>query len=164
MDRVAPAPQQQPGHDRVAPVPQQQPGRNRSTSATMNFLVRGGVTATKVLDRGAVGSVSTSMAAIAIIRMERKSHESRVLETNANLEEERTRMVSETNANIDALRKEFDKSIEDNAKMITKMNEEVANLKSVLESVRGEMDEKEREVRRAMEGREETEKLMEEMR
>ncbi len=131
------------------------------------------------------------------MRMERESHELRVLEANANLEEERTRMVSEANANIDALRKEFDKSIEDNARMIsalrdalrksrkegrgaiedgssasaaevddarTKMNEEVANLKSVLKSVQGEMDEKEREVKRAMEGREETEKLMEEMR
>ena len=46
----------------------------------------------------------------------------------------------------------------------TRMNEEVANLKSVLKSVKGKMDEKEREVHRAMEGRGDTEKLMEEIR
>ena len=46
----------------------------------------------------------------------------------------------------------------------TKMTEEVANLRSVLKSVQGQMDEKEREVLRAMEGRGETEKLMEEVR
>jgi len=45
----------------------------------------------------------------------------------------------------------------------TRMNEEVANLKSVLKSVQGEMDEKEREVQRGMEGRGETEKLMDEI-
>jgi len=44
------------------------------------------------------------------------------------------------------------------------MTEEVANLRSVLKSVQGQMDEKEREVLRAMEGRGETEKLMEEVR
>jgi hypothetical protein len=46
----------------------------------------------------------------------------------------------------------------------TRMNEEVANLKSVLKSVKGKMDEKEREVHRAMEGRGDTETLMEEIR
>jgi hypothetical protein len=46
----------------------------------------------------------------------------------------------------------------------TRMNEEVANLKSVLKSVHGKMGEKEREVQRAMEGRGDTEKSMEEIR
>jgi hypothetical protein len=45
----------------------------------------------------------------------------------------------------------------------TRMNEEVAILKSVLKSVKGKMNEKEREVHRVMEGRGDTEKLMEEI-
>ncbi|KAL3816238.1 hypothetical protein ACHAXA_002184 [Cyclostephanos tholiformis] len=131
------------------------------------------------------------------MRVERESYELRALEANANLEEEKLRLRLEADGIIDAMRAEFDRSIEDNTKMIsalrealrktrregkkaieessstsaaevdnirTRMNEEVANLKSVLKSVQGEMDEKEREVQRAMEGREETEKLMEEIR
>jgi hypothetical protein len=127
-------------------------------------------------------------------------HELRISEARASLEEARARMISENDANANVLRAEFDRSLEENSKMIsalraalrktrresrtriegkslssssssddlddvrTKMTEEVANLRSVLKSVQGEMDEKEREVLRAMEGRGETEKLMEEVR
>ena len=139
-------------------------------------------------------------------------HELRISEARASLEEARARMMSENDASADVLRAEFDRSLEENSKMIsalraalrktrresrtttkttdaggggiggessssssssssddlddvrTKMTEEVANLRSVLKSVQGEMDEKEREVLRAMEGRGETEKLMEEVR
>jgi hypothetical protein len=131
------------------------------------------------------------------------ARELRVLEANTSLEEERLCQRTEADAGTDALRAEFDRSVEDNSKMIsvlraalgktrrvggkkideigngrgeggsssaaevdnvrTRMNEGVANLKSVLKSVQGEMDEKEREVQRGMEGRGETEKLMEEI-
>ena len=136
-------------------------------------------------------------------------HELRILEARRSLEEARARMISEKDASANVLRAEFDRSLEENSKMIsalraalrktrkesttttkttdaggggiegessslsssddlvdvrTKMTEEVANLRSVLKSVQGEMDEKEREVLRAMEGRGETEKLMEEVR
>ena len=127
-------------------------------------------------------------------------HELRISEARRSLEEARARMISENDASADVLRAEFDRSLEENFKMISalraalrktrresrtriegkslssssssddlddvraKMTEEVANLRSVLKSVQGQMDEKEREVLRAMEGRGETEKLMEEVR
>jgi predicted nucleic acid-binding Zn-ribbon protein len=127
-------------------------------------------------------------------------HELRISEARRSLEEARARMISENDANANVLRAEFDRSLEENSKMISalraalrktrresrtriegkslssssssddlddvraKMTEEVANLRSVLKSVQGQMDEKEREVLRAMEGRGETEKLMEEVR
>ena len=46
----------------------------------------------------------------------------------------------------------------------TKMNEEIANIKNVLASVKGEMDVKEQVIKEVMEGKEESENLMEEIR
>lgn len=46
----------------------------------------------------------------------------------------------------------------------SKMNEEIANIKNVLASVKGEMDVKEQVIKEVMEGKEESENLMEEIR
>jgi len=90
--------------------------------------------------------------------------------------EENSKMISALRAALRKTRKESRTRIEGKSSsssssssddlddVRTKMTEEVANLRSVLKSVQGQMDEKEREVLRAMEGRGETEKLMEEVR
>ena len=85
---------------------------------------------------------------------------------------ENTKVISALRASLEQIQSEKssleDKSNVERTEAVndvrSKMNEEIANIKNVLASVKGEMDVKEQVIKEVMEGKEESENLMEEIR
>ena len=85
---------------------------------------------------------------------------------------ENTKVISALRASLEQIQSEKssleDKSNVERTEAVndvrSKMNKEIANIKNVLASVKGEMDVKEQVIKEVMEGKEESENLMEEIR